>query len=67
MDDITFRKFEWGDLESVSHLFTSISGAGGTEKEVGSNLVRQTLSHPSVHPETNLTLAHSQLHRCAGE
>lgn len=59
MHDITLRKFEWSDLEAVSRLFTSISGAGGTEKEVGSELVRQTLSHPSVHPETNLTLAHS--------
>ena len=59
MNDITLRKFEWGDLESVSRLLTSISGTGGTEKEVDSELVRQTLSHPSVHPETNLTLAHS--------
>ena len=59
MDDITFRKFEWRDLESVTRLFTSVSGAGGTEKEVDSDLVRQTLSHPSVRPETNLTLAQS--------
>ena len=59
MNDITLRKFEWADLEYVTQLFTSISGAGGTEKEVDSELVRQTLSHPSVRPETNLTLAHS--------
>ena len=57
MDGITLRKFEWGDLESVTRLFTSISGAGGTEKEVGPEFVRQTLAHPSIHPETNLTLA----------
>ena len=59
MNDITLRKFEWADIEYVTQLFTSISGAGGTEKEVDSELVRQTLSHPSVRPETNLTLAHS--------
>lgn len=59
MNDITLRKFEWANLESVARLFTSISGTGGTEKEVDSGLVRQTLAHPSVHPETNLTLAHS--------
>ena len=57
MDSINLRKFDWGDLESVARLFTSISGAGGTEKEASLDLVRQTLSHPSVHPETNLTLA----------
>ena len=61
MDDITLRKFEWADLESVTRLFTAISGTGGTEKEVDSELVRQTLSHPSVSPETNLTLAHSNI------
>ena len=59
MDGLILRKFEWGDLESVSRLFTGISGAGGTEKEVGSDFVRQTLAHPSVRPETNLTLAQS--------
>ena len=59
MDDITLRKFEWTDLESVAQLFTEIGGTAGTEKEVGTELVRQTLSHPSVNPETNLTLAHS--------
>ena len=59
MNDITLRKFEWADIEYVTQLFTSISGVGGTEKEVDSELVRQTLSHPSVRPETNLTLAHS--------
>ena len=59
MDGITLRKFKWDDLESVTRLFTSISGAGGTEKETDSDLVRQTLSHPSVRPETNMTLAHS--------
>ena len=59
MNDITLRKFEWADIEYVTQLFTSISGAGGTEKEVDSELVRQTLSHPSVRPEANLTLAHS--------
>ena len=59
MDDITLRKFRWGDVESVTQLFTDIGGTGGTEKEVGSELVRQTLSHPSVSPETNLTLAYS--------
>jgi mycothiol synthase len=59
MDDITLRKFEWTDLESVAQLFTEIGGTAGTEKEAGTELVRQTLSHPSVRPETNLTLAHS--------
>jgi mycothiol synthase len=59
MDDITLRKFEWTDLESVAQLFTEIGGTAGTEKEAGTELVRQTLSHPSVNPETNLTLAHS--------
>ncbi len=59
MNDITLRKFEWADLESVTRLLTSISGTRGTEKEVDSELVRQTLSHPSAHPETNLTLTHS--------
>ena len=59
MDDITLRKFEWADLETVARLFTDIGGTAGTEKEADTELVRQTLAHPSVHPETNLTLAHS--------
>ena len=55
--DIKIRGFEWKDLESVTDLFNRISGAGGTEKELDSELVRQNLSLPSVSPETDLRLA----------
>ena len=59
MDDITLRKFKWDDLESVTRLFTDISGAGGTDKEADAELVGQNLSHPSALPDVNITLAES--------
>ena len=56
---VQLRKFQWDDLHQVARLFTEISGAGGTEKEASLELVRQTLAHPSVSPEKNLTVAES--------
>ena len=55
--DIDIRGFEWEDLESVTDLFNRIGGAKGTEKELDSQTVSQTLSVPSVSPESNLRLA----------
>ncbi len=55
--DIKIRGFEWEDLESVTDLFNRVGGAGGTEKELDSELVSQNLSLPSIFPETNLRLA----------
>lgn len=56
---VKLRRFNWNDLQRTARLFTEISGAGGTEKEASPELVRQMLAHPSVSPETNLTLAES--------
>ena len=55
--DINIRKFEWGDLESVVRLVNRISSIEGTEREFDAGLMRQTLAHPTVFPETNFSLA----------
>ena len=55
---VGFRKFNWSDLESVTRLLIEVGGTGGTKKEPEPELTRQILSHPSVAPETNITLAH---------
>ncbi len=54
---VELRKFDWKDIEAVTRLFSRLGGTEGTEKEADTELVRQTLSHPSASPEDNLTLA----------
>ena len=56
-NDIDIRGFNWEDLETVTELFNTISGAKGAEKELDSETVGQNLSVPGVSPETNLRLA----------
>ena len=55
--DIHIRGFDWSDIEAVADLFNRVGGAVGTEKELDSETVCQTLSVPNVSPETNLRVA----------
>ncbi len=55
--DVSIRSFEWADLNSVTHLFNRINEVEGTSKEFDLELMRQTLSLPSVSPLRNLHLA----------
>ena len=58
--DTHIRRFGWEDIELLVGLVNRINAIERTEREFDVEFMRQSLTHPTVSPETNLCFAENE-------